>query len=495
MSEIVSGRDLPPAAALDCDVVVVGSGGGGAPAVYELASAGLDVICLEAGPHIRPEEFTQRELDTIRRVYVNGGGQGPADGSLQLLQGRCVGGSTVVNGEVCFRTPDFVLDEWAREYGIGGFSPGDLKDVFAHVETMINATVNQGRYLDGGTAQAAGLEAMGVEAKPITRNVKDCKGCCYCFFGCAYGCKQSMDQSYLPAALAKKARIYCDAEVVEIQQSGGRASGVVAQTPAGRLTVRARAVVLSCGSIQTPLMLMDHKLGGAEVGRHLAVHPVVFVTGLYEKARPQRTSAMLAVYSDEWVGDGYLIEMGSGSSAFAAAGAPGFGRAHKEIARQIQRTWAGGAVVRDRNAPGVVRRNRKGKKVIDYALDGQGLERLRAGMKRAAEIHLAGGAERVFFPTVVPLEVDSADQLSVVDRVPLGPADITLVSYHPQGTARMGTVTDGDGQVKDAPGLYVMDTSLFPTPTGVNPQVSVMAVSTVLSRRLAARLRSRAPGA
>jgi choline dehydrogenase-like flavoprotein len=488
MSEIISGATLGPNEALDCDVVVVGSGGGGAPAVYELASAGLDVVCLEAGPHIEPEQFNQRELDTIRRVYVDGGGQGPADGSLQLLQGRCIGGSTVVNGEVCFRTPDFVLEEWAGEFAVGGMSPGEMKPIFEHVEKMINVTVNEGRYLDAGRVQSEGLRKLGVEPKPIARNVKDCKGCCYCFFGCAYGCKQSMDQSYLPAALAKKARIICDAEVSRIMVSAGETRGVVADTPAGSLMVRSRAVVLACGAIATPLLLLDHKLGGDQVGRNLAVHPVAFASGIYAEAKPTHVSTMLAVYSDAWVDEGYLIEMGSGSGAFIAQGAPGFGRAHKELARLSQKVWAGGSVTRDRTAPGRVRRDRKGRKVIDYKLDGPTRERVRAGMKRSAEIHFAGGADKVYLPFTEPVILETADEIRRLDDIRLGPADVTLVSYHPQGTARLGTVTDNDGQVNGARSLYVMDTSLFPTPVGVNPQVSVMAVATMLARRLARRL-------
>ncbi|HUH04877.1 MAG TPA: GMC family oxidoreductase N-terminal domain-containing protein, partial [Kofleriaceae bacterium] len=344
---MISGASLGAEAMFDCDVVVIGSGGGGAPATYELARAGLTVICLEAGPLVKPEDFTQRKLETIQRVYVDRGAQGTADGSLQLLQGRCVGGSTVINGEVCFRTPDAVLEEWSTRYFVGGMSPTDMAPVFDEVERMINVTVNEGRYLDAGTRPAEGLRALGIDPKPISRNVKDCRGCCYCFFGCAYGCKQSMDQSYLPAALRASARVIHDAEVERLERDGNRVTGVVARTPAGTLRIASRAVVLACGAVQTPLILLDHGIGGDQVGHHLAVHPVLFATGLHDEDKPARVSTMLATYSDHWVDEGFLVELGSGSNAFAAQGAPGIGRAHKELARQAQKLWSGGAVVRD----------------------------------------------------------------------------------------------------------------------------------------------------
>jgi choline dehydrogenase-like flavoprotein len=265
MSGVRSGRTVHGTERASTDVVVVGSGAGGAAAAYELAAAGLGVVVLEAGPHVLPEDFTQRELDTINRFYVDQAAQGPADGSIAVFQGRMIGGSTVVNAEVCFRLPDAVLDEWARERGVRGLSPADMRDAHETVERMIHATPNRERRdLRGGERFARGLERIGAPPKPLVRNVKDCRGCCYCLFGCAYGCKQSMDRSYLPAAIDKGARVVSEARVDRIVVDGGAARGVRARTPEGTLEVTARAVVLACGAIETPLMLLDHRLGGRE---------------------------------------------------------------------------------------------------------------------------------------------------------------------------------------------------------------------------------------
>jgi choline dehydrogenase-like flavoprotein len=485
---VTSGSDFPHGKVLDCDVVVVGSGGGGAPAAYELASAGLDVIVLEAGPHIRPEDFTQRELDTLTRVYVDKGGQGPSDGSINVLQGSCIGGSTVINAEVCFRTPDYVLEEWARAHHIPDMSPSEMAPVFEDVERMINVTVNEGRYIESGRMQMIGLDKLGLDPKPVSRNVKDCRGCPYCFFGCAYGCKQSMDQSYLPAAADKGARIICDAKVVELHRVRGGVGGVIAKTPAGSLHVEAKATVLACGAIQTPLVLLDHGLGGEQVGRNLALHPVLFVSGWFDEKVPEPRSGMLSVYSDAHEKDGVLFEFGAGSLAFAAPGSPGFGVEHKRKLADIGGVWGGGGIMRDAGMPGRVRRDRKGVKKVDYKLDDDGKRKARFIMRRAAEVYFAGGAKEVSFPITPPRSVTSVDDLGWIESFPAGPADISFVSYHPQGTARLGVVTDYDGQVRGASNLYVMDTSLFPSPTGVNTQVPVMATATVLSRKLAARL-------
>jgi choline dehydrogenase-like flavoprotein len=492
MSAFRSGRSVRGTERSTTDVVVVGSGAGGAAAAYELANAGLDVTVLEAGPEVRPEEFTQREMDTIKRLYVDQGAQGPADGSIAILQGRMLGGSTVINGEVCFRIPDFILESWAAEHGVRGLSAAEMTSAFETVERMIHATPNDGRYLGSGKRFAAGFSKLGIEDKPVVRSVKDCQNCSYCFFGCAYGCKQSTDRSYLPAAVEKGAVVVSDARVERIQFDGDRASGVVARTAEGALEVSARAVVLACGAIETPLMLLDHRLGGPEVGRHLALHPVVSVLGWYDDEQTEYRSAMVSRYSDSFIRDGLVIELFGANPAFSAVAVPGFGVAHKRAARDLHRTSGGAAIIRDDGAVGRVRRGRRGEKIIDYALEAQGRERVRRSLKTLSEIALASGARRVSVgPLTVPLELTSMTDLRKLDEVALGPADVSFVSYHPQGTARLGTVTDFDGAVRAARDLYVMDASLFPSPVGVNTQEPVMGVATVLARRLAARLGGR----
>jgi choline dehydrogenase-like flavoprotein len=474
---------------MDCDVVIVGSGAGGATAAYELAAAGHHVVVLEAGPQVLPEEFTQREMDTVRRIYVDMGQQGPADGSINVLQARCVGGSTVINGEVCFRIPERVLEEWAREYGVRDMSPAAMRPVFEHVEAMIHATPNEGRHLASSVRFDAGLRKLGLEPKPLVRNVKDCKGCAYCFAGCAWGCKQSVDQSYLPAAMQKGAVVVSDARVERLDlDASGRARGVLARTAEGTLAVRARAVVLACGTIETPLVLLAHRLGGAEVGKHLALHPVVFVLGWYDDAQVTYRSAFLSTYTDVFVDEGFLIEAGSPLPTGLAPYQGGFGRAFKEAGRDLVKAGGGGAIIRDDGSLGRVRRGRRGEKIIEWALDERTKGKVRRALRRVAEISLASGAKKVTIPTTRPFAVASPDDLAKLDTLPLGPADAAFISYHPQGTARLGAVTDHDGAVPGTRGLYVMDASLFPTPVGVNTQEPVMAVVTVLARKLAARL-------
>ena len=471
----------------EVDAVVVGSGGGGAPAALELAEAGLDVMVLEAGPYLLPEDFSQRPLDSVRRAYVDKGGQETRDGGVQILQGSCVGGSTVVNGEVCFRIPDAVLDEWAKDFGAEGLGPDDLGPVFDEVLERIGATDDDGRHAGGAKLTAPGFAKLGLEPKPVVRNVRGCRGCNYCFFGCAYGCKQSVDRSYLPAGVDAGATLVSDARVETIELDGARARGVVARTPHGTLKVRARAVVLACGAIATPLMLQDHGLGGAEVGENLAVHPISGPFGWYDEVQPPG-SAMIGVYSDAYRSEGFLLETFSAPPDFLAALVPGFGAKHRALVRDMARLGGVASIVRDTGGLGRVGRDRAGKKRIEWTMDAPTEHKIRQGIRRVCEIHFAAGARKVTLPALDIVELRPDDGLDAIDRLPLRAPDTSFLSYHPQGTARIGAVTDSSGEVRGTPGLFVMDTSLFPSPVGVNTQVPVMAVATLLARRLAERL-------
>lgn len=472
----------------EVDVVIVGSGGGGAPAAFELASAGLDVLVLEAGPRILPEELAQRPLDSVRRIYVDAGAQEAADGSVQILQGSCIGGSTVVNGEVCFRIPDRVLEEWSRDFGVKGMSAGAMAGIFAEVEERISASAGDGKHVDASTLVAPGMEKLGLDPKPVKRNTKGCRGCNYCFFGCAWGCKQSMDQSYLPAAMGEGARVISDARVERIDMDGTRARGVVARTPHGTLKVRAKHVVLACGAIATPLMLLDHGLGGPEVGKNLAVHPIAGIFGFYDGVQPQRTAAMIGVYSDAYAAEDILLETVTAPRDFYAAIVPGMGLEHRALIRDMDHMNGIASIVRDVGGLGSVSRDRKGKKRITWKIDAATERKIRLGIRRCVDVHFAGGAKKVTLPSMDVIQLGpNDDAAAAVEKLPLGPADVTFLSYHPQGTARIGAVTDEDARVQGTDNLYVMDTSLFPSPVGVNTQVPVMAVSTYMARKLAKR--------
>ena len=131
ISGLVTQEDVAGDLSLECGAVVVGSGAGGATVAAELAEAGVDVIMLEEGGYHPTESFTAGTGRALRTLYRDGGG-GMAIGRPSVLyaEGRCVGGSTVVNGGMSWRTPARVLRRWAEEEGLEAIGERDTCESF-----------------------------------------------------------------------------------------------------------------------------------------------------------------------------------------------------------------------------------------------------------------------------------------------------------------------------------------------------------------------------
>jgi choline dehydrogenase-like flavoprotein len=485
---------------LSADVVVVGSGAGGAVMAYELARAGKSVIVLEAGPYVPSSEFKEEIAAAMDMLYVDHGGQTNKDGDILVLQGHCVGGSTVVNGCVAFRTPDFVLETWQRDHGLVDLTPEALAPYFQKVEERLSIHENQEAEINRNSAKVReGCEKLGVSWKPLKRNIKNCALTGHCLSGCATDRKQSMLVTYLPWAVAEGAKIFADTKVVRVLAENGKATGVLAEVidPATGLkkadmTVKAKIVVLAGGAVQTPLLLQKSALANSseQVGKNFACHPSLAVVAEYaEDVHPWR-GAMLGVYVDEWAHPdkgSFLLEAGmEGPVMLSTVTQPGIGKPFTDYMSRVKNLVGMASLIHDHNV-GEIRWN-DDKKEIDYRLADVDFPSMQATMKAAAKIHFAAGATQVYLPLVQShAPCTSYDQVeTVVDALKNDPLTLRMVSYHPQGTCRMGadatrSVVNPHGETHDVKGLFVCDASLLPTSIMVNPQLTIYALSSYVA--------------
>jgi choline dehydrogenase-like flavoprotein len=265
--------------ALECDVVVVGTGAGGAVVGRELAEAGLAVVFIEEGQYHDRTEFTGRAISMQQKLYRRGGSTfSVGNVAIPIPLGQTVGGSTTVNSGTCYRTPDRILHDWQRELGLDELGPEQLAPYFDRVEAVLGVEYAKAELLGGnGRVIARGCDALGFKAHgPLKRNAPACDGQGVCCFGCPTDAKRSTNVSYIPLALKAGAEVFAGARMTRIIVEGGKARGVVARTEGGHtITVRARAVVIACGSIMTPIVLARQGLGArsGQLGKNLSIHP------------------------------------------------------------------------------------------------------------------------------------------------------------------------------------------------------------------------------
>ena len=485
---------------LDCDVVVIGSGAGGGVVAGELAAQGKDVVVLEKGAYLNERDFSQLEGEMLARAYDGGGLLATDDLGAIILQGSCLGGGTVVNYTTSFHTPDHVREEWAREHGLPHFTSAEFTRSLDAVARRIHVTTDAARPSARDAILIRGLAARGWHHGLLPRDVDGCTQddtCGYCGYGCRRGAKQSTLLTYLQDAHDRGARIVTHADVRRVMIERGRASGVEAlvQAPGAHrafaLTVRARAVVVACGSIHSPALLLRSGIALPALGRHLALHPATAVLGDMEEPVRPWTGTVQAHYSDQFAdldsGYGFKFETAPmHPSLFALAVPWESGDAHRRAMTRLAQTTLCGILLRDREG-GRVRVDRAGHPVVRYRLSRYDARHLRRACAAAGELLEAAGAREIWLPLARrvayrPGPGARARWLAELDRTGWGPNQMLLVTFHQMASCRMGasaktSVVDAGHQVWGVPQLYVADASVFPTASGVNPMLTIMGVA------------------
>jgi choline dehydrogenase-like flavoprotein len=499
------GETTLPGEVEECDVVIVGSGAGGAVAAATLAEAGLDVIVLEAGESFNRESYPDEPLDAIASLYRDGGltiaeGRPP----IPVPVARTVGGTTVVNSGTCFRAPDPVLEEWSQRFGIGWAT--DLREEFAAAEHFLRVTpVDPEQMGRNGQLAMEGSAAIGASGGPIARNAGSCVQCSSCPFGCEIDAKRGMHVSYLPRAVAAGARLRTGVEAQRIMVEDGRAAGVscravpmfpapgspgkgTAQAKSRRYTVRARrATIIAGGALGTPELLLRSGLGGRQVGRNLHIHPACWVGARYEEEVRGWDGVMQSYYIDQWEPQRLLLEATFTPLAFGGAWLPGVGRAHQRSMLEFGHVASIGVHLSDQSS-GQVDLTNAGDLRARYKLTRDDADRLTFGIARAAEIHFAAGAIEVY-PNIARVGKLTPGMLTDFEATRFKPSELRLEAFHPMGTARIADERDGvcasNGSVHCTTDLYVADASLFPTSVGVNPMMTVIAFAARIAVELA----------
>lgn len=479
----------------EADVVIVGSGAGGAVAAATLAECGLDVLVLEAGDHYDRESYPSDHLEAIASLYRDAGltiaeGKPP----IPVPVAKVLGGTTVINSGTCFRAPDPVLEDWRRRFGIEW--AGALDADFSEAEEFLHVTqldpLRMGR---NGQLAMEGAAAIGARGAPISRNAGRCTQCSSCPFGCAIDAKRGMHVSYLPRAVAAGARIRTGVEAGRILTEDGRAVGVRcrAKTADGRgrpYEVRARrAVVVAGGALGTPELLQRSGLGGRQVGRNLHMHPACWVGARYAEEVRGWDGVMQSFYVDQWEPERVLLEATFTPLAFGGGWLLGSGRSHQEAMLDFPHVGSIGVHLSDHSS-GRVGLGSEGSLRASYELSREDAGRISFGIARAAEIHFAAGATEVY-PNIARVGVLRPGDLPRFEATRFKPSELRLEAFHPMGTARIAAdprqgVCASDGSVHGTRGLYVADASLFPTSVGVNPMMTIIAFAKNVSHEVAA---------
>ncbi len=480
----------------EADVVVVGSGPTGSVVAKELAEAGRRVVLLEEGPPLTPDDFEFDAARSMTKTMREAGLRTTRGHVLPTMQAICLGGGSVVNSAICVRPPDFVLDEWCELYELGRTRRKDLEPHYDAVSEFLGIAPTPDAVQGARNLLFRdGCEALGWAHEPIARNVKDCRGSGECFTGCRSRAKQSMDLSYVPAAIRAGARVLTSVQVQQVEVDGQRVRGVlgrVAEPFTGRLShrvrVRAPVVVLAAGCMATPVILQ--KSGNlanrsGQVGENLRFHPGVAVMGIFPEPTHPQFGATQGYQSLQFLRDGFKLETLWAPPGVLSVRMPGFGPRLKQRLAEIPRSATWDAIVSANRSVGTVRARRGASMdpVLRWHFHPEDLPILRHALWVLAQVFFAAGAEKIL-PGIhgLPDEMHSLEEAETLRDAPLGPNSLVAGANHVFCTTRMHGdpaqgVVDEFGRCHDLDGLYITDTGIFPRCTAVNPMLTGMALA------------------
>lgn len=484
--------DLAGDTVLGCDVVIVGSGAGGATAAAELAEAGLDVVILEEGRYYTTRDFTADASAMVRALYRDGGatmaiGRPP----VMYQEGRTVGGSTVINGGMSWRTPEPILERWVRDDGLDGLDAASMEPYFDRVERRIHVRP-QGADSIGRDNELLrmGAEKKGWDFVVNHRNQLHCPGSNNCAFGCPTGAKQSALVSYIPRALHFGARVYSDVRAERLVWRGKRAVGVLGRSVRAdgsrgeQVLVRAKLVIVACGAIHTPALLRRSGLRSpsGRLGHNLSLHPNVKLSAIFDEEVRGWEGVHQAYQVRQFQKEGLVFAAVNIPPSVLAMSAPQYGAELGALMERYRNTVVAGMLCED-TSTGRLRMLPGGSPQAFYRLSELDAFKLRRGTALLSELLFEAGAREIHLPFHGAGVLRSPDDVKKIFRNKVPTSSMELVTVHMMGTARMGAdrtaaVCDGFGRVHDADRLLVCDASLFPSPIGVNPMETIQALAT-----------------
>ena len=510
--KVIDGSRIGRDYAIECDVVIVGSGAGGGTAAEILTKAGLNVVMIEEGPFKSSSDFRMRERDAYQQLYQESAGRQTKDKGITILQGRAVGGSTTVNWTSSFRTPLTTLKHWQKVWGLDDYTEAKMAPWFEKMEARLSIAPWGIPPNENNDILRRGCDALRFPSAAIRRNVRGCWNLGYCGMGCPTNAKQSMLVTTIPDALNRGMALIHSTRVERLAHRYGRVVSLVASGMTGngtapgewKLRVHAKHFVLAAGAINNPALMLRSKFPDphSTLGKRTFLHPSAVSAAIMEQSVEGYSGAPQTIYSDHFLDSmpldgpmGFKLEAPPIHPVLVGITLPGFGTDHAAWMKRLPNMHVSIALMRDgfhvESIGGKVGIRNDGSALLDYPINEYTFAGLRHSLFTMAEIQFAAGAK-----IVMPVHEDAkpyrswGDAKRAIAMLPMKTLRARVASAHVMGGCGMGadvrtSVTRGDGRHHQLENLWVFDGSAFPTSIGANPQLSIYGMVARNATRLA----------
>jgi choline dehydrogenase-like flavoprotein len=498
---------------LEADVAIIGTGAGGGTTAEILAKAGLKVILIEEGPLKSSNDFKMDERQAYKDLYQENAGRMNKDGSMSILQGRCVGGTTVINWTSSFRTPEQTLQYWADNFDTQGASKEEMAPWFDKMEERLNISLWALPANENNAVLSRGADKLGVPWQIIPRNVKGCWDLGFCGMGCPTNAKQSMLVTTIPSAMDDGSQLLYSARAERLIMDNDKVTGIEVTAldksyrPTGvKLTVKATTVVLAAGGINGPAMMLRSGAPDPKglIGKRTFLHPTSFSFASFEQDINAYYGAPQSLYSDHFQWDsvsgpvGYKLEVPPLHPGLTSVLLMGHGEEQFDEINKLPNLNSMISLLRDGfdddSEGGSIELASDGSAIVDYPINDYLWEGVKRSHLTMSELQFAAGAKAVRpAHTEAKWETSWEDSKAAINKLSYSASRAQLGSAHVMGGMTMGEnldrcVVDSNGKYHYLDNLYVIDGSVFPTSIGANPQLSIYGMACKQATKLAEKL-------
>jgi choline dehydrogenase-like flavoprotein len=448
------------------DAIIAGGGVSGSFIANELIQAGMKCLMLEAGSFFNRKTYPRTEVDANSQLYWGGGIELNLDATIGLLRPKVVGGGSIVNQALMDRFDDDALDSWRNASGVSFFSTAEMAPWYEKAEGYLSLQNIPTKYRNrNAEIFREGFDNNGYRWAPLRRAQRNChyedgNDCITCLWGCRIDSKQSTPVTVLRKALDGGLQLLPDFEVQHVGESADAVTVAGISRDATRRTFRGARLVMASGAIGNSKLLL--KSGFADrlpsLGHQFYTHPQYMNLGVYEEPVNAHKGPLQSLKSADpgFRRNGFKLENVYAPPAALAMLVPGFGRQHMQRMRQVSHFACIEVAVRDTN-PGRIRLSRNGSLVIEKSLNAEDAARRDRGLAAIRNIFLSTGA---------------------VDIIPGNIA----IGLHLMGGCNMGTdprtsVVSPEFKLHRFERIHAADSSIFPNAPGINPSLTIMALS------------------
>ncbi|MFW9928046.1 MAG: GMC family oxidoreductase N-terminal domain-containing protein [Candidatus Thorarchaeota archaeon] len=446
------------------DFIIIGSGTSGGVWAYYLTKAGFSCLMLEAGKEFTAETFPDNEMDYNSQLIWNGGMDVNTDASLAFLRGKCVGGGSIINQCLLDRFDDIAFNDWSKDSGID-FNLEEMIKHYEAIEGLISLEkVPKDVWNRNAQLYVEGFEKLGLQWAPLRRGQTDCANdrgndCIICLGGCPRDSKQSIPIVFLPEAKKNGLELWTEFLVDKIID-GGESIKVLGNQLGESKEVECTRCVVASGALGTTQILLKSGLKNdlPALGENFRCHPQIMNFAYFDEEINAHKGAFQAIKSADvrMREKGYKLENVFASPIGIAMLYPKFGKKHQEWMRKYNHLMCMEIAVRD-VGKGRLSLDKKGRLKIHKKLSKEDNLRAEEGKKMVKAIFEAVGAKEVY-------------------QSPLS------FGLHLMGGCVMGndpktSVVNENFQVHRHPNIFISDSSIFPNAPGINPALTIMALT------------------